>query len=84
MHHGFFKRQNQTSTYYFQSIIKPKAAFVVSISRGLIISGILIFLLPAAAGANAIWFAMPLTELLVTVYVVYMMIRYTKNLPGLL
>lgn len=73
---------NIFSTYYFQSVMKPKAAFVVSVSRGLIISGILIILLPVIAGADAIWFAMPLTELIVAVYVVCMIIRYTGQLSS--
>ncbi|MDO4328718.1 MAG: MATE family efflux transporter [Lachnospiraceae bacterium] len=73
---------NVFSTYYFQAVMKPKAAFIVSISRGLIISGILIFLFPAIAGANSIWFAMPLTEMLVAVYVVCMIMRYTKQLSN--
>ena len=46
---------NIFSAYYFQALMKPKAAFVVSISRGLIISGILILLLPIITGANSIW-----------------------------
>ena len=71
---------NIFSTYYFQAVMKPKAAFVVSISRGLIISGILILLLPIVTGTNSIWFAMPLTELLVAIYVVCMIARYTKQL----
>lgn len=71
---------NIFSTYYFQAVMKPKAAFIVSISRGLVISGILILLLPVIAGADSIWFAMPLTELLVAVYVVCMIVRYTKQL----
>ncbi len=71
---------NIFSTYYLQAVMKPKAAFVVSISRGFIISGILILLLPVVTGANSIWFAMPLTELLVAVYVVWMIARYTKQL----
>ena len=70
---------NIFSTYYFQAIMKPKAAFVVSVARGLLISSILIFLLPMAAGGNAIWLSMPLTELFVAVYVVYKMIYYTKD-----
>ena len=65
---------------YFQAVMKPKAAFVVSISRGLVISGILILVLPILAGASAIWFAMPVTELVVAVYVIYEMIKYTKQL----
>ena len=73
---------NIFSTYYFQAVMKPAAAFVVSISRGLIISGILIFLLPAIAGADSIWFSMPITELLVAVYAIYMIAKYTKQLPA--
>lgn len=69
---------NIFSTYYFQAIMKPQAAFVVSLSRGLVISGLLILLLPAAAGAGTLWFAMPITEVLVAIYVIYMMVRYTK------
>lgn len=72
---------NIFSTYYFQAIMKPAAAFTASVARGLIISGILIFLLPVTFGVNAIWFAMPITEVLVAIYVIYKMIRYTKQLP---
>ena len=67
---------NIFSTYYFQAIMKPKAAFVVSVARGLVISGILIMVLPALVNADAIWFAMPVTELLVMLY------AYTRALPG--
>lgn len=48
--------------------MKPRAAFVVSVARGLVISGILIIILPAAVSAAAIWFAMPITELVVMLY----------------
>lgn len=48
--------------------MQPKAAFAVSVSRGFVLSGILIMFLPALAGPNAIWFSMPLTELLVALY----------------
>lgn len=69
---------NIFSTYYFQALMKPKVSFVVSVSRGAVISGILICVFPALLGANAIWFAMPVTELLVAIYVTVGMIRYTK------
>ena len=36
--------------------------------------------LTAAFSGNAIWFAMPITELLVSVYVIHEMIKYTKQL----
>ena len=69
---------NIFSTYYFQALMKPKASFIVSVSRGAVVSGILICMLPVAAGADAVWFAMPITELLVAVYVTVKMIQYTK------
>lgn len=69
---------NIFSTYYFQALMKPKASFVVSVSKGAVISGLFIYVFPAVLGANAIWFAMPVTELLVAIYVTTRMIRYTK------
>lgn len=73
---------NIFSTYYFQALMKPTASFLVSVGRGAVISGILIYLLPAALGANAIWFAMPITELIVAIAVAIAMIRYTNQLPA--
>ena len=72
---------NIFSTYYFQALMKPATSFVVSVSRGALISGIFIYLLPAIAGADAIWFSMPLTEFIVTIYVIAIIIKYTKQLP---
>lgn len=71
---------NIFSTYYFQSLLKPGAAFAVSVSRGLVISGILIFSLPALFGADALWLTMPITEGLVAIGVIVLMVFYTKKL----
>ena len=73
---------NIFSTYYFQAIMKPGAAFVVSVARGLVVSGVLILALPVVLGANALWLAMPITELLVAIYTVAAMKKYTKTLPA--
>ena len=73
---------NIFSTYYFQAIMKPAAAFVVSVARGLVISGILILVLPVLAGADSLWLAMPVTELLVAVYASCMIRKDTNALPG--
>ncbi len=59
---------NIFSTYYFQAIMKPAAAFTVSVARGLVISGALILLLPLLGSAELLWYAMPVTELVVTLY----------------
>ena len=72
---------NIFSTYYFQAILKPGAAFFVSVARGLVISGALILLLPAVLGPAAIWWAMPVTELLVACYAAAAMRRATRALP---
>ncbi|MGN1183471.1 MAG: MATE family efflux transporter [Faecalibacillus sp.] len=70
---------NIFSTYYFQAILRPKASFIVSVARGLVISGICIMILPLI-NANAIWLAMPITEVIVAIYAVTLMIKYTKQL----
>ena len=72
---------NIFSTYYFQALMKPRTSFLVSVARGAVISGCLIYLLPAVAGADAIWFAMPITELVVAVFVIIKIKQYTSQLP---
>ena len=67
---------NIFSTYYFQ----PRAALIVSVARGLVISGMLILLLPVLTGPDSLWFAMPVTELLTAVYTIFAIRRYTKAL----
>ncbi len=71
---------NVFSTYYFQALMKPGASFLISIARGIVVSAALICLLPLIA-ANAIWFAMPITELLVAVAAAALTVRYTRALP---
>ena len=66
---------NVFSTYYFQSIMQPGVSFVISVARGLVVSGGLILLLPALAGGGAVWLAMPITELVVAGYVAWQMKR---------
>lgn len=74
---------NIFSTYYFQAIMKQKAAFVVSVARGLVVSGFLIIVLPMLAGANSLWFAMPVTEMTVMIYAAEKIKIYTNELPEL-
>ncbi len=71
---------NIFSTYYFQAIMKSGAAFVVSVARGLVVSGALIVALPLMIDASALWFAMPVTELLVALYAAFVMRRETAAL----
>lgn len=71
---------NIFSTYYFQSLMRSGASFFVSVARGFVVSGTLIYLLPLIAGSDAIWFTMPVTELLVAIAVIYLIYTYTKKI----
>lgn len=71
---------NVFSTYYFQSLMRPKTAFAVSVARGAVVSGGLILFLPAVIGEIGLWLAMPFTELLVFFFAASFMKRYTREL----
>lgn len=64
---------NIYATYYFQSALKPMVSLTVSFLRGAVISGILILILPVLFNGNALWWAMPITELCTAVFAVIMM-----------
>ncbi len=68
---------NIFSTYYFQSVMQAKYSFIVSVLRGMIISGILIYVLPVLINPKTIWLAMPITEVIVGIYV---LIRIQQNM----
>lgn len=71
---------NVFSTYYFQCLMKGSVAFIISISRGALISGALIMLLPIAIGEAGLWLAIPISELLVFFAALFFIIKYTKEL----
>lgn len=71
---------NVFATYYFQAIMKPNISVIASLARGLVISGATILLFPVIFGANSIWYAMLVTEILVAVYGLYYMVRSAKEL----
>lgn len=73
---------NIFSAYYFQAVMRPAAAFIVSVARGAVLSGALILLLPVTAGPNAVWFAMPVTECAAALYAAWVMTRCTRRLPS--
>ena len=71
---------NLFATYYFQAIMRANTSMVVSVARGVILSGGMILLLPAIAGADSIWFSMLITEILVAVYGAWYMVKFTRKL----
>lgn len=69
---------NVYSTYFFQSILKSYVSLIVSVARGVIISGALALLLPLIE-PNIIWFTMPITEFITCLYVVFEILYNYKN-----
>lgn len=73
---------NIFAIYYFQAIIRQKAAFAVSVLRGIALSGALIVILPATWGGNAVWYAMPLTETLTALVCLPLIVRYSRKIAA--
>ena len=67
---------NVYATYYFQAIMKPTASFIIAILRGLIISGILIFVMPLIFVRDSIWYVMPITEVVTLIVTGVFFIKY--------
>jgi len=71
---------NLFATYYFQAMMKANLSMIVSVARGVVVSGVLIMILPVIAGGESIWYAMLITELLVAAFGVYHMVKCTRAL----
>ena len=67
---------NVYATYYFQAIMKPASSFIIAVLRGLIISGILIFVMPLIFTRESIWYVMTITEIFVFIIVMVFFIKY--------
>ena len=66
-----FMGVNVTATYYLQSTLRAKRATVLSLLRGIGVSGALILLLPLIFDVTGIWYAMPAAEGLVCILALY-------------
>lgn len=71
---------NLFATYYFQAMMKADVSMIASVARGVVVSGVLIMCLPVVAGADSIWYAMLVTEILVAAYSAYHMVKCTRQL----
>lgn len=70
---------NVYSTYYFQAILRTKTSIIVSLARGIIISGLLILVLPLIFNGNSIWVAVPLSELITCIMVIIFILQKEKK-----
>lgn len=71
---------NIYATYYFQSIMQPRVSTAASVMRGIVISGALVLILPLIFEASSIWYAMLITEIIVTVFCIYYMRKCNREL----
>lgn len=53
---------NLVFTYYFQSVLQLKRAFICSFCRSILLTGIFVFVLPLAFGLDGVWAAFPAGE----------------------
>lgn len=70
---------NIFASYYFQSILKNKISFIISTSRGLVLSGTLIMTLPLI-NRDLLWFALPISEIITAIFSIIVIIIFTKRL----
>ena len=66
--HFFFVGLGIVATYYLQSVLKKKGAFLISLLRALILPVAFALILPAITKSDAaLWWSLPLAELAATV-----------------
>lgn len=65
-------------TYYFQAILRTKISIIVSLARGIFISGFLIVVLPLILSSHSIWYAILISELITSIIVVFCMLKKVK------
>lgn len=70
---------NVFSTYYFQSILKPYISLIISLARGFVLSGILLYVF-GLINKDLIWISIQVTELIVFVFVIINIIKNEKEL----
>jgi len=71
---------NIFAIYYFQSVMQPKTALIISMARGMVLCGVLVFVLPALFGAKLLWWVMPITEFAVAIYTILCRIKNNRSL----
>lgn len=69
---------NVVAGYYLQSVLKTKASVTVSLLRGFVLCTIFVYALPAIFGFGAIWWTMPLSELLVAILAIFTIRKYSS------
>lgn len=65
---------------YFQSVVRAKSAFVISLLRGAVLPVLGVLLLPLFFGGNSVWFVMPIAEAIAVGVAVYLNVTERNRL----
>lgn len=71
-----FMPLNVFATYCLQAVMKIRPTLVVSVLRGILLCGVLVYLMPAVFGAGSIWYVMLITEGVTAAVAVWYMRKY--------
>ncbi|MDE7267029.1 MAG: MATE family efflux transporter [Lachnospiraceae bacterium] len=71
----FFSGMNAITSFYFTSIGKAFESAIISLSRGLVVLLICIFVLPAFLGMTGVWLAAPVTEIITIIISAFLCMR---------
>lgn len=58
----FFAMVNIYGSIFFQAVVRPKYAMIVSLLRGLVLSALFVMVMPAILGKGSIWWIMLMVE----------------------
>lgn len=62
---------NLLTSYYLQAILSSGKSLCISLLRNIILSSVCILIFPLCAGANSLWFVMPVVEVIVLCLCLY-------------
>lgn len=71
-----FMPLNVFATYCLQAVMKIRPTLVVSVLRGILLCGVLVYLMPVVFGAGSIWYVMLITEGVTAAVSVWYMRKY--------
>ena len=70
---------NLLTSYYLQAILSSGKSLCISLLRNIILSSVCILIFPLFAGANSLWFVMPVVEVIVLCLCLYFLRTPLEN-----
>lgn len=70
---------NIVTILFYQSTLKAKQSFILSVLRGLVLIVILLFTLAPILQIAGVWLVVPLTEIIIFIILLVLTVKYIKN-----